>query len=179
MRVFDATKTNELTEYDLELGHLQNDKIVKEHHEATPTIEAVSAEARAQALQAGGAEVECIGDKWYTVDAKFENGGKIVTEIKPIEAAPAKEAWDEYEKILVYIPYTSEELAERELQQLRAKRSSECFPIINRGELWYDKLTADQRTELSAWYEAWLDVTETKAIPKTPDWVNKSRGGVE
>ena len=71
------------------------------------------------------------------------------------------------------------ELAERELQQLRAKRSSECFPIINRGELWYDKLTADQRTELSAWYEAWLDVTETKAIPKTPDWVNKSRGGVE
>ena len=94
MKIYDATKTNELTEYDLEIGYLKADKIVKKHHEATPAVEAVSAEARAQALQAAGAEVERIGDKWYTVDAKFKNGGKTVTEIKPIAAEPEKEAWD-------------------------------------------------------------------------------------
>lgn len=58
-----------------------------------------------------------------------------------------------------------------ELQILRIKREDECFPIINRGNLWYATLTEEQVAELDNWYMAWLDVTETKVIPKKPKWL--------
>lgn len=56
--------------------------------------------------------------------------------------------------------------------ELRFKREKACFPIINRGELWHNRLTADQKKELDAWYQAWLDVTNTKVLPATPTWLN-------
>lgn len=59
----------------------------------------------------------------------------------------------------------------RELVNLRFQREKACFPYINRGSLWYGKLTADQSEELNVWYQAWLDVTETKVIPEKPDWL--------
>ena len=58
-----------------------------------------------------------------------------------------------------------------ELNKLRQQREAECFPIINRGELWYDTLTSEQRTELQSFYRAWLDVTETKVVPTKPSWI--------
>lgn len=57
------------------------------------------------------------------------------------------------------------------LEDLRLRREVECFPIINRGKLWYDNLTTEQVTELDEWYNAWLDVTETKVIPNKPNWL--------
>ena len=59
----------------------------------------------------------------------------------------------------------------RELIALRNKREKQCFPYINRGQLWYGKLTDEQKSELDAWYQAWLDVTETKNIPTAPAWL--------
>ena len=59
---------------------------------------------------------------------------------------------------------------------IRSRRTSECFPIINRGALWYDKLTEEQKTELSAWYEAWLDAPETGTAPTAPVWLNEVAG---
>ena len=58
-----------------------------------------------------------------------------------------------------------------ELSNLRTKREKECFPYINRGYLWYNKLTKAQKSELETWYQSWLDVTETKSIPNAPDWL--------
>ena len=58
-----------------------------------------------------------------------------------------------------------------ELAELRYQRDIECFPIINRGILWYDTLTNVQKEELKVWYQAWLDVTETKTIPEKPDFI--------
>lgn len=55
-------------------------------------------------------------------------------------------------------------------KQLREK---ECFPIVNRGKLWYDTLSIEQKIELKKWYFDWLDVTETKNIPVRPAWLNK------
>lgn len=55
--------------------------------------------------------------------------------------------------------------------ELRFKREKACFPIINRGELWYSRLTADQKKELDTWYQAWLDVTNTMVIPEKPEWL--------
>lgn len=58
-----------------------------------------------------------------------------------------------------------------EINTLRALRTKECFPIINRGKLWYNCLSYEQLIELDDWYHAWLNVTETKVIPTKPEWL--------
>ena len=60
----------------------------------------------------------------------------------------------------------------KELNSLRSQRAKVCYPIINRGELWYSRLTDDQKEELNTWYQAWLDVTDTKMAPDMPTWLN-------
>lgn len=57
------------------------------------------------------------------------------------------------------------------LYELRSRRESECFPIINRGQLWYDTLNEEQQLDLKKWYQLWLDVTQTKQIPEKPSWL--------
>jgi len=58
------------------------------------------------------------------------------------------------------------------LENLRYKRINECFSVINRGELWYERLTHEQKEELEIWYQEWLDVTKTKQEPNRPEWLN-------
>ena len=61
---------------------------------------------------------------------------------------------------------------EKQKQILRQRRKDECFTIINRGVLWYNCLTIEQKAELNGWYHAWLNVTETGVIPAKPSWLN-------
>jgi len=61
--------------------------------------------------------------------------------------------------------------AEETLENLRNLREEICFPVINRGQMWHDSLTAEQRQELQDWYKAWLDVTETMEEPLAPEWL--------
>lgn len=61
---------------------------------------------------------------------------------------------------------------ENPAQKLRTLRSRICFPVINRGQLWYHRLTPLQLGELKEWYQAWLDAPETLVQPKTPEWIN-------
>ena len=61
---------------------------------------------------------------------------------------------------------------QRELTNLRSQREKVCFPYVNRGEMWYSRLSADQKNELDVWYQAWLDVTDTKVVPDTPVWLS-------
>jgi hypothetical protein len=109
----------------------------------------------------------------FCIDAELENG---------IEVAEP----DDLESFIdTFSAYKYEDgnliLDEQKLQsvndiciadELRFKREKTCFPIINRGELWYSRLTADQKKELDAWYQAWLDVTDTKVLPDMPAWLN-------
>ena len=68
----------------------------------------------------------------------------------------------------------AEELSKQiKIQDLREKREHDCFPIINRGKLWYDKLSQSQMDELEQWYQAWLDVTKTLIVPEPPAWINE------
>lgn len=60
---------------------------------------------------------------------------------------------------------------EKQSNILRRKRTSECFPIINRGSMWYEQLTTEQSDELRTWYKAWLDVTDTMIVPERPIWL--------
>lgn len=57
-------------------------------------------------------------------------------------------------------------------RDLRKRREKECFPIVNRGKLWYNKLSLEQFSELLSWYEKWLDVTDTLVVPEMLTWVN-------
>ena len=110
-RVFNEDKTQELTEYDLTLGKLARDKLFVAHHEAVPEVVAKTVEEKVAAYQAEGQSVEQHDGKYFLVVAQYPNGGKDIAEIFPTEAVPAQEAYDEYEDIYVYTPYTETELA--------------------------------------------------------------------
>lgn len=150
MRIFDKDKLYELKDPDLTLGYLQDDTLFIAHHAAVSAIEEQG--------------------HWNTI-RKYPNGGKDVEWIVDVPAVEAKEAYDEYENIKVYIPYTESELKKCKANELRLRREIECFPIINRGELWYAKLTTEQKSELSNWYEEWLDAPATLIIPEPPEWL--------
>lgn len=59
-----------------------------------------------------------------------------------------------------------------ETADLRFRRTTECFSVVNRGTPWYDRLTEVQKNELNDWYQGWLDVTETKVVPNKPEWID-------
>lgn len=104
-RVFNKDKTQELTEYDLSLGRLQEDELIIAHHEA---IEEKTVEENVAAAQVDGKTVKQIDGVWYIVTAAYENGGEDLLKVLPTEP---KAAWDETEDIYVYIPYTENELS--------------------------------------------------------------------
>lgn len=108
MRIFDEYG-NLLELYDETKGYLKNDSLFVCHHEA---VEAVEEQGH-----------------WETI-AEYPNGGKDVDWIVDVPAVAAQEAWDEYEDIYRYIPYTEEELAEREAAEEEAKRNSPEYRIL-------------------------------------------------
>ena len=145
MKIYNETKTEILENPNLEKGYLQQDKIV------TKTIPAQ----------------EEVQEQYHYEYKKYPNGGKDQIKVVDIAYKPAKPETYEYEDIQVYKPYTPEEY----IHNLRAKRETECFPIVNRGQLWYDTLNEEQKAELKEWYIAWLDVTDTLVVPNKPDWI--------
>ena len=104
-RVFNQDKTQELTDYNLSLGRLKEDKILIAHHDAVAgkTAAEVAAELSAQ-----GKTVEQGADVWYEVIGIYPNGGK---DLRAIQAVAAQAEWDEYEDIYVYVPYSEGELS--------------------------------------------------------------------
>lgn len=59
----------------------------------------------------------------------------------------------------------------KQMDEIRERRERECFPIVNRGQLWYDKLSKKKKEELEIWYQAWLDATNTGVVPEKPAWL--------
>lgn len=177
MKIYNEEKTQELINPDLERGFLYDDKRLVKHHDAIPekvikTVEEQVAEYRAQGKEVTTGDDGNGGISYYLTIAFFPKTGDMgadgreVEQIVPI-VEPAKEAWDEYEDIQVYHPYTDEEY----INYLRQERERICFSVINRGNAWYARLTPEQNAELQEWYQAWLDVTETKVKPTTPKWI--------
>ena len=149
MKIFLEDKKTQIENPDLEKGKLVPDKIKIKVD-----------------------EVPYIAEKGhYEVVKEYPNGGKDVKKVIDVEGQEYQPAKEYNEEIYIYKPYTAEELKEIKLNNLRARRETECFPIINRGRLWYDSLTSEQTQELNTWYQAWLDVTETLEIPQKPIWI--------
>ena len=61
---------------------------------------------------------------------------------------------------------------EKQKEALRQQRETECFPVINRGWMWYSSLNLLQWIELKKWYLGWLNVTETLCAPERPSWMD-------
>ena len=95
MRIVDQ-EGMELTNPDLSLGKLEPGKLLVEHHEA---IEYVPPVYEDQLVE------------------EYDNGGKLYNHVCVTPAVQGQDAWDEYEDVQVYVPYTEEELAEIEAQK--------------------------------------------------------------
>ena len=101
MRILDENNV-EITAPDLTLGHLVEEEVFVAHHPA----------------------VEAVREQWhYETVYEYLNGGKDVVKVVDVPGVEAKEAWDEYETILRYVPYTEEELAA--LEEARNKPTLE------------------------------------------------------
>lgn len=165
MKVYNENKTKVLETYDLELGYLKADKLLKEHHEAVQEVPAITVETKVAVITANGGKVEEIGEKHYEVVAEFPNGGKTVEEIKETPAIPTKEAYDEYDDIQVYIPYTAEELTKRK-QQKYEDRVVEL--LREEYSLNQELAILRQRDEKPEEYQAYHSYAEQcKAMAKT------------
>lgn len=125
MKIYNETKTQELneTEIDREKGYLKADKLATTHHEATA---AVTVEMQIAELQAQGVNIEEHEGKFYRVTAVYPSGGKDVAEIVEI---PAVEAYNDYEDIQVYIPYTEAELKDRADRKRYAELKAELAKV--------------------------------------------------
>lgn len=108
----------------------------------------------------------------FCIDAELENGIEVSTPENIDAFIDEFRAYKYDNNQLVLDSVKLNELNnERLLDDLRNKREKNCFAYINRGELWYSRLSDTQRAELNTWYQAWLDVTETRTIPSKPEWL--------
>ena len=110
MKIYNEEKTQELNEQDLDftLGYLKSDKRLLAHHDAVEGRNAVY--------------VDRIVEE--------EHGGISVYKDLASPAVKAKEEWDEYENIQVYIPYTAEELKERADKKRHAELKAELEKVM-------------------------------------------------
>lgn len=109
MRIFDETKTYEINpeQIDYEKGYLKADRLFVKHYEAVEAKEAVYQD-RVEPLP---------------------NGSKQVWKDLVSPAVKAKAAYDEYEDIQVYVPYTAEELQIRADNKRHAALKGELAKI--------------------------------------------------
>ena len=87
MKIYDADLLHELQNPDLTRGKLETAQRVTVHHDAVP------ASVRYEVMPG-------------TVTADCKDG------LRQEITTPAQEAWDEYEEVQRYVPYTAAELAE-------------------------------------------------------------------
>ena len=120
MKIYNEEKTQILDNPDLTNGYLKQDKIVIKTIPAT----------------------EEVKEQFHYVTIKeYENGGKDVEKVIDVEYQPSKPETYEYEDIQVYIPYTEEELTQKEIYKLEArlKELSQDIVQIQCGAVFEDK----------------------------------------
>lgn len=130
MRIFDINDV-ELREYDKTKGSLKEDRRFVKHHEA---IEAVKEQGH------------------YNPIKVFPNGGRTVEWVVDVPGVKAKEAWDEYEDILRFIPFTEAELASNRIAELKQMLRDTDYVTIKIAEGVATKEEyADILEQRSAW----------------------------
>lgn len=113
LRVFNEEKTVELASYDLNLGYLKSDKVIKQVH---PAVWPVQEEGH------------------YEVIKEYPNGGKDLVWVVDVPGVEARDSYIEYEDIYVYVPYTDKELAQIEISKLKELLFSTDYQAIKYAE---------------------------------------------
>lgn len=100
MRILDS-KNNEITEESLDFneGYLIEDQILVKKH---PAQEYIPAKVH-----------------YELVEFYPDTGGVDAREIVDVEEQEACEAWDEYEEVRRFVPYSDDELRERQIVELQ------------------------------------------------------------
>ena len=100
MKIYDEALENELTAPDLELGRLEPARRLVAHHEAEDAV-------------------------WHYETMPCAEHADCPKDLRQIVIdTPARAAWDEYEDVQRYVPYTEEELAEREADKAAAEEKA-------------------------------------------------------
>ena len=108
MRILDQDN-NEIKEPDYTKGQTVEDRVFVKHHEA---VEAVPEQGH------------------YETVAEYPNGGKDVEWVVDVPGVEAAGAFDEYEEILRFVPFTSKELAEIRMGELKQKLAETDYNIL-------------------------------------------------
>ena len=121
----------EIAAPDLEAGHLVPERILVAHHDAIEAVEEVS---------------------HYEVIAEYEGGGKDVQRVIDIPGIAARDAWDEYEDVYRYVPYTAAERAKMRIEVLKAQLAETDYAVIKIAE---GAATAADYVDLIAQRQVW------------------------
>lgn len=134
MRIFDENDI-EILSPDLSKGYLKEDSLLITRHEAVKGVKEVG---------------------HYETVAEYPNGGKDVKWIVDVPGVEAREAWDEYEDILRYVPYTEIELKIQEIERNRRPFTAlEALDLLLAQQI--NTLTVDDKTalRLKSFYPEW------------------------
>ena len=121
----------EIVASDLEAGHLVPERILVAHHDAIEAVEEVS---------------------HYEVIAEYEGGGKDVQRVVDIPGIAARDAWDEYEDVYRYVPYTAAERAKMRIEVLKVQLAETDYAVIKIAE---GAATAADYADLIAQRQTW------------------------
>ena len=121
----------EIVAPDLEAGHLVPERILVAHHDAIEAVEEVS---------------------HYEVIAEYEGGGKDAQRVVDIPGTAARDAWDEYEDVYRYVPYTAAERAKMRIEVLKAQLAETDYAVIKIAE---GAATLDDYADLITQRQEW------------------------
>lgn len=113
MRLLDVNGA-EIHDYDAEKGYTVQREILIAHHKAIAAAEEVG--------------------HWETTKVYPETGGKEVEWVVDIPGVTAQEAWDEYETVLQFVPYSEAELAEIQIAKLKKQLADTDYCVIKVAE---------------------------------------------
>ena len=140
MKVYNQEKTQVLTEYDLEKGHLESDTITM------PEIPAVEEQSHIEVI------------------AEYPNGGKEVKKVIDVVGQAYKPKHEE--EIAVYIPYTEEELQkfanEREIQECLQYLQDTDYITNKLAEAEAEYIATGDNTEVLALREHYAEELATR-----------------
>ena len=123
MRILDENG-KEIISPDMQAGRLKADKILVKHHETVEPTEAVT---------------------HLEVSKRYPNGSADYRRVIDSPAQEAQAAWDEYEEIQRYIPYTQEQLDQIAAEKAAAEREARRLPNLEKE----NKLLREQVRALS------------------------------
>ena len=144
MRMLDE-HNRELSAPDPEQGWLKEERLLIAHH---PAVEAAEEQGH------------------YETVAEYPNGGKDVAWVVDVPGTEGTEAWDEYEDIQRYIPYTEAELAQRRVKALKRRLSETDYIAAKLAE---GAATREEYADLIAQRQAWREEINALEEPEVAE----------